>query len=259
METAYGGDVASHGADGQVLVAAGMGRLDNPADEQAANAPIPSCLSDHDRLDFATPAPVKQTGQTDDPATELGHPRSHPPRLGEVVIKSRSRIVSTDRRVPIDASVVLRQLCPQGPASAVVAFGVVANDNLRRGWRAWLPWNRHGLMLPAVPVRGPGPAADLPLHVRPGLGRGLPDPLIPDRQHRPPGAPARSRLRLPRHPRSGHRPPAVGRKTGNSRPGSATAQRWAGSATTQIRHLTSICSPPAFTRRALPLDRPAPG
>ena len=118
METAYGGDVASHGADGQVLVAAGTGLLDNPADEHAANAPIPSCLSDHDRLDFATPAPVKQTGQTDDPATELGHPRSHPPRLGEVVIKSRSRIVSTDRRVPIDASVVFRQLCPQGPASA---------------------------------------------------------------------------------------------------------------------------------------------
>src|SRR6516225_6074303 len=121
METAYGGDVASHRADGKVLVTTGTSLLDNPADEHAANAPIPSCLSDHDRLDFSAPAPVKQAGQPDDPAAELGHPGFRPPGLGEVVIESRSRIVSTDRRVPVDTSVVLRQLRPQGPASAVVA------------------------------------------------------------------------------------------------------------------------------------------
>jgi hypothetical protein len=134
METAYGGDVASHGADGQVLVTTRTGLLDNPADEHAANALIPSCLSDDDRLDLSTRTPVEQTGQTDDPAVELGHPGSHPLRLGEVAIEFRSRIVSTDRWVPINTSVVLRQLCPQGSTSAVVAFGVVANDDLWRGW-----------------------------------------------------------------------------------------------------------------------------
>lgn len=135
METAYGSDVASHGADGQVLVTTGTGLLDNPADKHAANALIPSRLSDDDRLDFSTRTPVEQARQTDDPAVGLGHPRSDPLRLREVVIESRSRIVSTDRRVPIDTSVVLRQLRPQGSASAVVAFGVVANDDFRRGWR----------------------------------------------------------------------------------------------------------------------------
>ena len=54
MEPAYGGDVASRGADGQVLVTTGPGLLDNPADEDAANTLIPSCLSDDDRLDFGT-------------------------------------------------------------------------------------------------------------------------------------------------------------------------------------------------------------
>src|SRR6516225_238847 len=120
VETAYGGDVASHGADGQVLVTTSTGFLDNPADEHAANTPIPSCLSDDDRLDFSARTPVEQAGQTDDLAVGLGHPGSHPLRGGEVVIESRSRIVSTDRRVPVDTSVVLRQLVPQGSASAVV-------------------------------------------------------------------------------------------------------------------------------------------
>lgn len=96
METAYGNDVASHGADGQVLVTTGTGLLGNPADEHAADAQIPSCLSDDDRLDFSTRTPVEQTGQTDDPAVGLGHPGSHPLRLGEVVIECRSRIVSAD-------------------------------------------------------------------------------------------------------------------------------------------------------------------
>jgi len=93
---------------------------------------IPSCLGDDDRLDFGTRTLVDQTGQTDDPAVGLGHPGSDPLRRGEVAIESRSRVVSTDRRVPIDTSVVLRQLCPQGPTSAVVAFGVVANDERTR-------------------------------------------------------------------------------------------------------------------------------
>ena len=66
-------------------------------------------------------------------------------RLGEIVIESSSRIISADRRVPVDTSVVLRQLCPQQPASEVVAFGIVANDDLGRGWQVWLPRNRHGL------------------------------------------------------------------------------------------------------------------
>lgn len=38
VETAYGGDVASHGTDGQVLVPAGPSLLDNPTDENKANA-----------------------------------------------------------------------------------------------------------------------------------------------------------------------------------------------------------------------------
>ena len=133
METAYGGDVSSHGADGKVLVTTSPSLLDNPADEHAANALIPSCLSDDDRLDFCTGTPVEQTGQADDSAVRLGHSGSRPLRGGEVVIESRPRIVSTDRRVPVDASVVLRQLCPQRSTSAVVAFGVVANDGRRRG------------------------------------------------------------------------------------------------------------------------------
>ncbi len=154
METANGGDVASHGPDGQVLVTTGTGFLDNPADEHAANALIPRCLGDDDRLDFPARAPVEQTGQTDDPAARLGHPGSHPLRLGEVVIESRSRIVSADRRVPVDTPVVVRQLCPQGSTSTVVALGILANDGLRRSWRAWLPRNRHGLMLPGAPHAG---------------------------------------------------------------------------------------------------------
>jgi len=38
MEPAYGSDVASNGADGQVLVTTGESLLDDPADEPAANA-----------------------------------------------------------------------------------------------------------------------------------------------------------------------------------------------------------------------------
>ena len=136
MEPLYGSDVASNGADGQVLVTTGTSLLDDPADEPAANALIPSCLGDDDRLDFRTRTLVEQTSQTDDPAVGLGHPGPDPLRRGEVAIESRSRVVSTDRRVPIDGSVVLRQLCPQGSTSAVVALGVVANDELRRGWES---------------------------------------------------------------------------------------------------------------------------
>jgi hypothetical protein len=154
MKPAYGGDVASHGADGQVFVTTSPGLLDNPADEHAANALIPNCLGDDDRLDFSAHTSVEQTGQTDDPAVRLGHPGSQPLRDGEVIIESRSRIVSTDRRVCIDTSVVLRQLCPQRSASAVVAFRVVANDDLRPGWRVWLPRNRHGPMLSGTPHIG---------------------------------------------------------------------------------------------------------
>ena len=156
MEPAYGSDIASNGADGQVLVTTGESLLDDPADEPAANALIPSCLGDDDRLDFGARTLVEQTGQTDDPAVGLGHPGSDPWRHSEVAIESRSRVVSADRRVPIDTSVVLRQLCPQGSTNAVVAFGVVANDELRRGWRVWLPRNRHRPMLPGAPHVGYG-------------------------------------------------------------------------------------------------------
>jgi hypothetical protein len=86
MEPPYGSDVASDGSDGQVLVTTGQSLLDDPADEPAANALIPSCLGDNDRLDFGTRTLVEQTGQTDDPAVGLGHPGSDPLRRGEVAI-----------------------------------------------------------------------------------------------------------------------------------------------------------------------------
>ncbi len=74
-------------------------------------------------------------------------PWTRPPRIRSAVTRrgshqSRSRVVSTDRRVPIDTSVVLRQLGPQSSTSTVVALGVVANDELRRGWRVSLLRNR---------------------------------------------------------------------------------------------------------------------
>jgi hypothetical protein len=156
VEPAYGSDVASDGADGKVLVTTGESLLDDPADEPAAYALIPSCLCDDDRLDFGTRTLVEQAGETDDRAAGLGHPGSDPLRRGEIAIESRSRVVSTDRRVPIDTSVVLRQLCPQGSTSVVVAFGVVANGDLRRGWRARLPRNRHRPILPGGPYLGCG-------------------------------------------------------------------------------------------------------
>jgi enamine deaminase RidA (YjgF/YER057c/UK114 family) len=83
MEAAHRGDVASHGPDGQVLVTTGTGFLDNPGDEQAANALVPSRLGDDDRLDFCALTAVEQAGQTDDPPVGLGHPGSQPPRIGE--------------------------------------------------------------------------------------------------------------------------------------------------------------------------------
>jgi hypothetical protein len=131
METAYGGDVASHGADGQILVTTGPGFLDNPADEHAADALIPNGLSDDDRLDFSARTPVEQTGQTDDPAVRLGHPGSQPFRAGQVIIESGSWIVAADRRVSVDTPVVERQFRPQRPAVAIVALGVVADDLCR--------------------------------------------------------------------------------------------------------------------------------
>ena len=72
METAYRGDVPGHGADGQILVATGAGFLDNPADEHAADALIPSYLSDDNRLDFCAGTPVEQARQSDDRAVMLG-------------------------------------------------------------------------------------------------------------------------------------------------------------------------------------------
>ena len=84
--------------------------LHNPADENPANAMIPRCLSDDDRLHLSARTPVEQTGQADNPVVRLGHPGSDPIGGGEVIIESRSRIVSADRRVPVDASVVLGQL-----------------------------------------------------------------------------------------------------------------------------------------------------
>jgi hypothetical protein len=130
MEPPYGRDVAGNGADGQALITTGESRLDDPADEPAANALILGSLADGNRLDFGTCTLVEQAGQTDDHAVRLGHPGSNPLRRGEVAIESRSRVVSADRRIPIDTSVVLRQLCPQGSTSTVVALGVVANDEL---------------------------------------------------------------------------------------------------------------------------------
>lgn len=150
METADGGDVASHGADGEVLMTTGPSLIGNPVDEHAADALTPSCLSDDDRLDLPADTSVEQAGQTDDQAVRLGYPGSRPLRGGEVVIESRSGIVSADRRVPIDTSVVLRQLCPEGPARPVVAFGIVANDDLRPGWRVRPTRIRHGLIMPGA-------------------------------------------------------------------------------------------------------------
>jgi hypothetical protein len=107
-----GGHVAGHRSDGQVLVTSAPGLLGHATDQQSGDAVIPSRLGDDDRLDFSTRTPVERTGQTDDQAAGLGHPRSDPVRLGEVVIESRSGIVSADRRVAVDAPVVFRQLCP---------------------------------------------------------------------------------------------------------------------------------------------------
>src|ERR1700743_3167641 len=49
VETAYGGNVARHGADRQVLVAAETGFLGHPADEHAADALAASRLGEDDR------------------------------------------------------------------------------------------------------------------------------------------------------------------------------------------------------------------
>ena len=87
MESLHGKDVASNGADGQVLVTTGASLLDDPL------------------------------------------------RRGQVAVESCSWVVSADRRVPIDASVVLRQLGPQGSTNAVVALGVITNDEFQRGRR----------------------------------------------------------------------------------------------------------------------------
>jgi hypothetical protein len=107
------------------------GQLPRPPGVPAlANALIPSCLSDDDRLDFSTRTPGEQAGQTDNPAVGLGHPGSRPLRLGEVVIESGSRVVSTGRGVPVDTSVVPRQLCPQGPAKiSLTDFAAAAMDS----------------------------------------------------------------------------------------------------------------------------------
>ena len=117
MEPPYGSDVASNGPDRQVLVTTGESPHDDPADKPTANALIPSCLGDDDRLDFGTPTLVEQTGQTDDPAVGLGHPGSDPVRRGKVAIESRSRVVSTDRRVTIDSC--RGTGCPHGRAIEV--------------------------------------------------------------------------------------------------------------------------------------------
>ena len=63
MEPLFGSDVASNGADRQVLVTTGESLVDGPANEPAANALVSSCLGDDDRLDFGARAPVEQTGE----------------------------------------------------------------------------------------------------------------------------------------------------------------------------------------------------
>src|SRR5690242_506201 len=77
METADGGDIARHRPDSQVLVSAGASLLGDPADEQAADAPIPCRRRDDDRLDLAarprSSSPVRPKSQPSDPAT---HDRS---------------------------------------------------------------------------------------------------------------------------------------------------------------------------------------
>ena len=88
VEPPHGSDVARNGADGQVLVTTGASLLDDPADEQAADALTSSCLGDDDRLDFGTHALVKQAGQTDHPAAGLGDPGSDPLRRGQVAVES---------------------------------------------------------------------------------------------------------------------------------------------------------------------------
>jgi hypothetical protein len=104
METADGGDVAGYRADGQVLVATSAGLFDHPAGKHPADALIPA-------------APATTTGSTSPLVPRSGNPVRPTPI----------------ERIPADAPVVLRQLGPQGPAGAVVAFGVVADDDLRRG------------------------------------------------------------------------------------------------------------------------------
>jgi hypothetical protein len=154
MEPPYGGDVASNGADGQVFITTGERLLDDPADEPAADALIPNCLCYDDRLNFATRPSVEQTGQTYDPAMRFGHPGADPLRHGEVAIESSSRVVATDRGVPIDSSVVLRELRPQISTSTVVAIGVVANDEVRRVGRLRQLRNRHCPIVPGTVVMG---------------------------------------------------------------------------------------------------------
>jgi len=112
METTYSRDVASHGADGQVLVITGTGFLDNAADEHAADTLTPNCRSDDDRFNFSARPMVQQAGQTEHPAVRLSHPRSHPSWLDEVVIESSSRVIPTDGIVAINASVILGQIRP---------------------------------------------------------------------------------------------------------------------------------------------------
>ena len=122
MEAPYGRDVASDWANSQILVVTGKGFLDDAADEPAANALIPSCPRDDNRLHFGTTALVEQTGHADQPATGLGHPGSDSLRHGDVTVESRSRIIPADRRIPVDTSVVFGQLCPQISARAIVGL-----------------------------------------------------------------------------------------------------------------------------------------
>lgn len=110
VESPYGSDVAGNGADGQVLITMDESLFDDSGDEPMANTLIPRCLGDNDRLYLGTCSVVEQTGQADDCAVELGHPGSDPLGRGEIAIESRPGVVAANRRVPIDAPVVLRQL-----------------------------------------------------------------------------------------------------------------------------------------------------
>lgn len=106
VEPVHGGDIARHRPDGQVLIAVLQSLLHHSVDESAANALRPDRRGNHDRLDLAIHSPVEQAGQADRPVLNLCYPRAEPVRQPKVIVESCARIVTADRRVPVDAPVV---------------------------------------------------------------------------------------------------------------------------------------------------------